>query len=121
MNTHPYLRAYMAGIAAPSVALLIALTTFILTRLERVRRLEHCLRVVEAAPQLAHRFPWRAVAVHHRGVGIGLHDLWRIPDGRAAGSDLVPGHQRSLQSGRDLVSRRDGFLLPRLEVCGGIS
>jgi hypothetical protein len=33
MNTHPYLRAYMAGIAAPSVALLIALTTFILTRL----------------------------------------------------------------------------------------
>lgn len=33
MNTHPYLRAYMAGIAAPSVALLIALTAFILTRL----------------------------------------------------------------------------------------
>src|SRR5438445_9948114 len=33
MNTHPYLRAYMAGIAAPSVALLIALTVFILTRL----------------------------------------------------------------------------------------
>ena len=33
MNTHPYLRAYMAGIVAPSVALLIALTVFILTRL----------------------------------------------------------------------------------------
>lgn len=33
MNTHPYLRAYMAGIVAPSVGLLIALTAFILTRL----------------------------------------------------------------------------------------
>jgi hypothetical protein len=33
MNSHPYLRAYMAGIVAPSVALLIALTLFILTRL----------------------------------------------------------------------------------------
>ena len=33
MNSHPYLRAYMAGIFAPSVALLIALTGFIVTRL----------------------------------------------------------------------------------------
>jgi hypothetical protein len=33
MNTHPYLRAYMAGIVAPSVALLVALTVFVLTRL----------------------------------------------------------------------------------------
>jgi len=33
MNTHPYLRAYMAGIVAPSVGLLVALTVFILTRL----------------------------------------------------------------------------------------
>jgi len=33
MNTHPYLRAYMAGIVAPSVALLVALTLFIVTRL----------------------------------------------------------------------------------------
>jgi hypothetical protein len=33
MNTHPYLRTYMAGIVAPSVVLLIALTVFILTRL----------------------------------------------------------------------------------------
>ena len=33
MNTHPYLRAYMAGIVAPSLGLLIALTVFILTRL----------------------------------------------------------------------------------------
>ncbi|HEY6183022.1 MAG TPA: hypothetical protein VIW67_12300 [Terriglobales bacterium] len=33
MNTHPYLRAYMAGIVAPSLGLLIALTAFILTRL----------------------------------------------------------------------------------------
>jgi hypothetical protein len=33
MNTHRYLRAYMAGIVAPSLALLVALTVFILTRL----------------------------------------------------------------------------------------
>lgn len=33
MNTHPYLRAYMAGIFAPSLFLLIALTAFIVGRL----------------------------------------------------------------------------------------
>ena len=33
MNTHPYLRAYMAGIFVPSLALLVALTVFSLTRL----------------------------------------------------------------------------------------
>ena len=33
MNTHPYLRAYMAGIVAPSLGLLVALTVFIVTRL----------------------------------------------------------------------------------------
>jgi len=33
MNSHPYLRAYMAGVAAPSAALLIALTFFVLMRL----------------------------------------------------------------------------------------
>src|SRR5260370_40032558 len=33
MNTHPYLRAYMAGIFTPRLFLLVALTVFILTRL----------------------------------------------------------------------------------------
>jgi hypothetical protein len=33
MNTHPYLRAYMAGIVVPSLGLLVALTVFIVTRL----------------------------------------------------------------------------------------
>ena len=33
MNTHPYLRAYMAGTFVPSLALLVALTVFSLTRL----------------------------------------------------------------------------------------
>jgi hypothetical protein len=33
MNTHPYLRAYMAGIAVPSLFLLVVLTGFIVTRL----------------------------------------------------------------------------------------
>jgi hypothetical protein len=33
MNTHPYLRAYMAGIVAPSLGLLVVLSVFIVTRL----------------------------------------------------------------------------------------
>jgi len=33
MNAHPYLRAYMAGVFTPSLALLITLTVFVLTRL----------------------------------------------------------------------------------------
>jgi len=33
MNTHPYLRAYMAGTVVPCLVLLVALTVFILTRL----------------------------------------------------------------------------------------
>jgi len=33
MNTHPYLRAYMAGIFAPSLFLLLVLTAFIVSRL----------------------------------------------------------------------------------------
>jgi len=33
MNTHPYLRAYMAGIFTPSLVLLVILSGFILTRL----------------------------------------------------------------------------------------
>ena len=33
MSTHPYLRAYMAGVVVPSLGLLVALTVFILTRL----------------------------------------------------------------------------------------
>jgi hypothetical protein len=33
MKTHPYLRAYMAGIFVPTLGLLLALTVFVLTRL----------------------------------------------------------------------------------------
>jgi hypothetical protein len=33
MNSHPYLRAYMAGIFTPSLFLLVALTGFIISRL----------------------------------------------------------------------------------------
>ena len=33
MNTHPYLRAYMAGIFVPSLALLVAVTAFSVARL----------------------------------------------------------------------------------------
>jgi len=32
MNTHPYLRAYMAGIAAPTMFLLVALSGFLIAR-----------------------------------------------------------------------------------------
>lgn len=33
MNRHPYVRAYLAGIAAPTVFLLVAMTSYILLRL----------------------------------------------------------------------------------------
>src|SRR5271169_3955128 len=33
MNTHPYLRAYMAGIFAPSLFLLLVLTAFVVSRM----------------------------------------------------------------------------------------
>jgi hypothetical protein len=33
MNTHPYLRAYMAGIFVPSLMLLVVLTAFVIARL----------------------------------------------------------------------------------------
>ena len=33
MNTHPYLRAYMAGVMVPSIFLLVVLTAFIVTRI----------------------------------------------------------------------------------------
>lgn len=33
MNTHPYLRAYMAGIVVPTIVLLLVLTGFIVLRL----------------------------------------------------------------------------------------
>ena len=32
MNSHPYLRAYMAGIAVPNIFLLLALTVFVFAR-----------------------------------------------------------------------------------------
>lgn len=77
MNTHPYLRAYMAGIVAPSVALLIALTVFILTRLvfhvpipiERV--IIFPMAVIPTAFGL-----WNMLYVWsrpHRNLPIGLH------------------------------------------------
>lgn len=77
MNTHPYLRAYMAGVVAPSLALLIALTIFILTRLvfhvpipiERV--IIFPMAVVPNAFGL-----WNVLYVwsrRHRGLPIGLH------------------------------------------------
>jgi hypothetical protein len=32
MNTHPYLRAYMAGVAVPTMMLLVALSCFVIAR-----------------------------------------------------------------------------------------
>ena len=77
MNTHPYLRAYMAGIVAPSVGVLIALTIFIVTRLvmhvpipiERV--IIFPMAVIPSAFGL-----WNIVYVWsrpHRSWPIGLH------------------------------------------------
>jgi hypothetical protein len=77
MNTHPYLRAYMAGIVAPSVALLLGLSIFILMRLvlqipipiERV--IIFPMAVIPSAFGV-----WNILFVWsrpHRGWPIGLH------------------------------------------------
>jgi hypothetical protein len=77
MNTHPYLRAYMAGIVAPSVALLLGLSIFILMRLvfqisipiERV--IIFPMAVIPSAFGI-----WNILYVWsrpHRGLPIGLH------------------------------------------------
>jgi hypothetical protein len=77
MNTHPYLRAYMAGIVAPSVALLIALMIFVVTRIvfqidipiERV--IIFPMAVIPSAFGI-----WNIVYVWsrpHRNLPIGLH------------------------------------------------
>jgi hypothetical protein len=77
MNTHPYLRAYMAGIVAPSVGVLVALIIFVLTRLvmhvpipiERV--IIFPMAVIPSAFGL-----WNIVYVWsrpHRSWPIGLH------------------------------------------------
>jgi hypothetical protein len=77
MNPHPYLRAYMAGIVAPSVALLLGLSIFILMRLvfqisipiERV--IIFPMAVIPSAFGI-----WNILYVWsrpHRGLPIGLH------------------------------------------------
>lgn len=92
MNPHPYLRAYMAGLFAPSLGLLVALTIFILTRvvlqvpipLERVLIFPMAL-----VPNLFGM--WNILYVWlrpHRHLPIGFHGallpLLMIPAGAAA-------------------------------------
>jgi hypothetical protein len=92
MNTHPYLRAYMAGIFLPSLGLLVVLTAFILTRLvlqvpipiERV-----IIFPMALVPNLFGL--WNIVYVcsrPHRHLSIGLHGVLlpviMIPAGAAA-------------------------------------
>lgn len=139
MNTHPYLRAYMAGTVVPSLALLVALTVFIVTRL--VLQVPIPLERVIIFPMalVPNAFGlWNMLYVWsrpHRHLPIGLHGallpvvlvsigafsaMRRILGDRCARRHLVPGHQRSLHSRRALVPRRDGALLPNLEIFGGI-
>jgi hypothetical protein len=77
MNTHPYLRAYMAGIFVPSLALLAALIVFSVTRLvlqvpiplERVIIFPMAL-VPNAFGLWNMRYVWSRP---HRHLPIGLH------------------------------------------------
>jgi hypothetical protein len=77
MNTHPYLRAYMAGVVVPSLGLLVALTVFILTRLvyQIPIPIERVIIFPMALVPTAFGF-WNIIYVWsrpHRNLPIGLH------------------------------------------------
>src|SRR6266851_3988537 len=114
MNTHPYLRAYMAGIVAPSFGLLVALTVFIVTRL--VLQLPIPIECVII-------FPMALVpnAFGLWNIGSSRRRLWRISDVGRAWRHLVPGDQRPLLAHCALVPGRRCSLLPGMEVCRGLS
>jgi hypothetical protein len=77
MNTHPYLRAYMAGIVAPSVGVLVALTIFILTRLVLHVRIPIERVIIFPMAVIPSAFGiWNIVYVWsrpHRSFPIGVH------------------------------------------------
>ena len=140
MNTHPYLRAYMAGTVVPSVALLVALTVFVVTRL--VLQVPIPLERIIIFPMalVPNAFGlWNMLYVWsrpHNHLPIRLHGALlpvilasigafsavfaRIPGDRRPRRHLVPSDRRSLPARRALVPRRSGALLPAVEVCGGI-
>jgi len=60
---------------------------------------------------------------HRRGIGIGFTDRWRIPDGRAAGSDVSSSPHHVVQSAGDAgfpLLGAMGLYYLGWEVCGGI-
>lgn len=76
MRTHPYLRAYLAGIAVPTMFLLVIITCFILARhvyhlpvpIERV-----IVFPMAIVPNLFGLWNMLYVALHGRGLPIGFH------------------------------------------------
>ena len=140
MNPHPYLRAYMAGLFAPSLGLLVALTIFIVTRvvlqvaipLERVLIFPMALVPnlfglwnvfyvwLRPAPASAHRPPRRAAAGAHDSSGSCRCYLRRVPDDRRARRYLVRCDQHPIFVAYSVVPGRGCDLLPYLEVHRGI-
>ena len=96
MNTHPYLRAYMAGIVVPTLVLLLGLTGFIILRLvckipvpiERV-----IVFPMAIVPNLFGLWNMLYLRIHGgSGFPIGLHGallpLVLVPIGYLVGSSL---------------------------------
>jgi hypothetical protein len=140
MNPHPYLRAYLAGIFAPSLGLLVALSVFIVGRLvfqipvpiERV-----IIFPMALVPNLFGL--WNIFYLWtrpHRHLPIGFHGallpLLMVPMGALAAfcsgflafgnHDVIwlPGDPCPLFCARALVHGHDRDLLPCVEVRGGI-
>ena len=76
MNRYPYLRAYMAGVTLPSLALLIGMTVFVIARYGY--RLEIPIERAIIFPMAVVPNAWGAwniiyLAIHPRRWPIGLH------------------------------------------------
>jgi hypothetical protein len=138
MNPHPYLRAYMAGSAAPTMMLLVVLSGFLIARYtfqipipierahlshgpytEPVRSLEHVVPVVAPATSPADRVSWRNPAFCNRTLGIPVGNLLRILGDDLQRPGLVSCDRDSIRSsGRRFLPGPD-WVLPGVEIPGG--
>ena len=99
MNTHPYLRAYMAGIFTPSLVLLVILSGFILTRLVLQVPIPIERVIVFPMALVPNLFGlWNILYVwSHRRLPIGFHGAllpWILAPARRFAEPDAPRHAR---------------------------
>ena len=136
MNTHPYLRAFLAGAFVPTLVLPLMLAGFVVLRLglqfpfpierflvfpigacaDTLGSVEHALDRLSPAHPSSHRRAWSAAspaadARRRRG-----RHLPRDPRPRPERSDLVSRLVLSLSLDRACISCSSGRLLPVVEI-----